>query len=205
LNLEVILPNGNRSRELIRIRIEGIPLGFGLLSDEHGKRNAALRGSTRLDHRIGDCRALGEGRGSETLGDGGGQKTVVLLRFIGESEEGEEKERAKDDRPSIELKQNVRIPVKQHHRDLDDTGIVEVGISPGDPRKNLGTGGVRDHQHKGNWDGHGDVDGGQNDETPVAVVSQHATGGGEISELFSPVHKGTDSEKPIGGRDKADN
>ena len=52
LNLEVILADGDRGRELIRVRIEGVPLGFSLFGDEHGERNAALGGSTRLDHTV---------------------------------------------------------------------------------------------------------------------------------------------------------
>ena len=124
MNLEVVLANGDRSRELVRlVRIEGIPLGLNLLGDEHGERNARLRASTRLDHtvkgmdqhlfgsemkrgmniRIGDGRGLGESSDSETLGDGGSQKAVVLLRLLSEPEETEEDERAKDGSPSSGL------------------------------------------------------------------------------------------------------
>lgn len=57
----------------------------------------------RISIRIGGCRALGESGESETLGDGGGQKTVILLRLISESEESEEDKRGNDGSPSTEL------------------------------------------------------------------------------------------------------
>jgi hypothetical protein len=53
MNLVVTLVNGDRGRELIRVRIEGIPLGFGLFSDEYGERNTGvLRRSPRLDRTV---------------------------------------------------------------------------------------------------------------------------------------------------------
>ena len=150
----------------------------------------------RIDIRIGDRRALGGGGGSETLGDGGGPKAVVLLRLIGESKESEEAERAKDGSPSIELKRNdgSHILLKHHRRELEDTGIPPVGISPGDPWTNLGQTGVRDNRPDGKWESEDEIDGSQNDETPVAVVSKRAIGRDEILELLSPLYERTDSE-----------
>ena len=40
LNLEVVLVDRDRSRQLIGERIEGIPLGIGFVGDEDGERNA---------------------------------------------------------------------------------------------------------------------------------------------------------------------
>lgn len=54
----------------------------------------------KMDIRIGDGRALGEGGVSKTLSNGGGQKTVVLLCLVSEPEETEEDEGAEDRGPS---------------------------------------------------------------------------------------------------------
>ena len=57
-----------------------------------------------MNIRVGDGRGLGESSVSETLGDGGSNEAVVLLRLISESEESEEDKRAKDGSPSSGLK-----------------------------------------------------------------------------------------------------
>ena len=143
--------------------------------------------------RIGDCRALCERGESETLGNGGGKETVILPGLIGEPKESEEGERAKDASPSIQLKRNDLILSENLHRDLEDTGVPPVGVGPGDPWINASTG-ILDDSPSGQWDGNGEINGGQNDETPVAVESHHAGGGDKILELLSPLHEGTDGE-----------
>jgi len=203
LNLEVVLVDADRGRELIRERIEGIPLGFDLLSDENRDRSAAIRAGTGLDHRVGAGHALGESGVSETLGDGGSQEAVVLFRLIGKSEETEEDERANDVGPSNALKRNDCVLAVHNPRELEDTGVSPVGVSPGDPRANPQHS-VRDNIPNSQWDGNDEIDGSQSDETPVAAVSQVAVVGDEISELLSPPNERTDGEEPIGSRDKTD-
>jgi hypothetical protein len=149
-----------------------------------------------MNIRIGDGRGLGESSESETLGDGGSQKTVVLLRLISESEETEKDECAKDGSPSSGLKRNCddRSLVHQDPGVLEDTGVSPVGISPGDPWANITPHAVRDDTPSGQRYGETKVDGSQNNETPVTAVSHVASGGDEIPELLPPLHEGVDGE-----------
>jgi len=147
-----------------------------------------------INIRIGDGRALCESGGSETLGDGGRKETVILLRLVGEPKESEEEERAKDGTPSNCLELGDLIRGENLRRELEDAGVSPVGISPRDPRINRRGSGVPDDSPSGKWDGKGEIAGSQNDETPVAVESQHAGGGDKIPELLSPLHEGTDGE-----------
>ena len=144
--------------------------------------------------RIGDCRALCERGESETLVDGGGKETVILPGLIGEPKESEEAERAKDGRPSIYLKPSDLLRVENLRRDLEDAGVPPVGVGPGNPWINVLKRGIRNENPNGQWDGNGEINGSQNDETPVAVESHHAGGGDKILELLSPLHEGTDGE-----------
>ena len=146
-----------------------------------------------INIRIGDCRALCECGESKTLVDGGGKETVILPGLIGKPKESEEEERANDGTPSIYLKPSDIMLAENLRRDLEDTGVPPVGVGPGDPWKNVNRG-IRDESPSGQWDGNGEINGGQNDETPVAVESHHASGGDKILELLSPLHEGTDGE-----------
>ena len=210
------MDRARQAREIVRGRIEGIRLGFGILLDEYGRRSAALRSSTRPDHtvkrlcqymfgsemkrginiRIGDGRTLSGGGGSETPGDGVSQEAVVLLCFVRESEEEEEDEGAKDGGPSSGLKPDDanRIQVQQDSGVLVDMGVFRVGVSPGDPRAHLAQPQVVDDSPSGQWDGEDKIEGSQNGETAVAVVNQVAFGGEEIPDLLSPPPESTDGE-----------
>jgi len=149
-----------------------------------------------MNARIGVGRALGKSGVSETLGDGRSQKTVVLLRFISESEETEEDERGNDNSPSFHLIRigHSRTLAVHDPRVLEDTGKSPVGVSPGDPRANIAPHSVHDDNAKGHRNGKDEIDGSQGSETPVTAVSQVAVGGDKILELLSPPHERTDGE-----------
>ena len=85
--------------------------------------------------RIQDGRTLSERGVPETLGDGGSQKTVVLPRLLGESEETEKDERAKDSSPSSELEYGGVTRLQGQHGPgyLNDMRVIPVGVSPRDP------------------------------------------------------------------------
>ena len=146
--------------------------------------------------RIGDGRTLSGSGGSETPGDGVSQEAVVLLCFVGESEEEEEDEGAKDGRPSSGLKSSDgnRTQVQQDSGELVDMGVSPVGVSPGDPWAHLALQQAADDSPGGQWNGEDKIEGSQNGETAVAVVSQVVFGGEEISDLLSPPREGTDGE-----------
>jgi len=202
MNPEIVLANEDRRRELIW---ERVPLQFGLLGDEHRKGNASLRARTRLDQRAGHGPGLGEGCVSETFGDGGSQKTVVLQRLISESEEAKEDQGADDSRPSSDLERvnEGRVLVQQNPGDLEDAGVSGMGVSPGDPWVNTG-GDADDDGPNGNWNGEGEIDGGQSNETPIAAVSQVGIGADEILELLPPDHEGADGEGSVACRDNSE-
>ena len=148
-----------------------------------------------MNTRIGAGRALGEGGVSETLGDGGSQEPVVLPRLVSESEEAEEDESGNDAIPTRNLQDNdrERILAVQGPRELEDTRVPPVGVSPGDPRMSPQRS-VRSEHPNVQWDGEGEIDTSQSNETPVAAVSQVAVGSDKISELLSPPHERTDGE-----------
>lgn len=85
-----------------------------------------------INIRIGGGRTLGESCESQTLGDSGSPETVVLLRFVSESEESEQGERAIDGKPSVRLKPSDKswILVYRDSGDLEDAGVSPVGVSP---------------------------------------------------------------------------
>ena len=85
-------------------------------------RSGIKRGN---DIRVRDGPALGESGISQTLGDSGSQKPVVLHCLIGKSEESEEQECAKNSSPSIDLKRSdeSRVLVQQDPRDLEDARV----------------------------------------------------------------------------------
>ena len=137
-----------------------------------------------MNARIGADRTLGESGVSETLGDGRSQNAIVLLRLISESEESEEDERGNDGTPSGNLTRRGKNRILTVHdpRDLEDTGISPVGVSPGDPRANVRHS-VEDDNVKAHRDGKDEIEGSQGNETPVAAVRQVAVGGDEILKL----------------------
>ena len=216
LRLEVVIANDDRSRELVRVRIERIPLGFDMLGDEHGKRNTSLGAGSRLDHtvkridqhmrgsemkrginvRVGDGRALGEGGVTQTLGNGGRQEAVVLLCLISEPEEAEEHERAEDSSPSSGLEREAGdgVLVQQNLGKLEDARVSPVGISPGYPRSNVTPQDVSNDGPDGEGNGETEIDRGQSDKAPVTAVRQVGVGGDEIPELLSPLHERVNGE-----------
>ena len=149
----------------------------------------------RSDIRVGHGHALGERGVSKTLGDGGSQKTVVLHRLVGKSEETEKDERANDSSPSSDFERVDDIqPLLQHDPgELEDAGVSRVGVSPGDPRGNTRRD-AQDDNSDGYGDGEAEIDGSQSDETPVATVRQIYIGADEIVELLPPLHKSADGE-----------
>ena len=182
LKLEVVLVEDDRSRELVREGIEGIPLCSGIVSDEDWERNTGLRTKTRLDHtveridqdmggsemnreiniRVGDGRALGERGVSKTLGNGGSQEAIVLPRLISEPEEAEEDESAKDGGPSgglISINQ-IRVQVQYDPGDLVNTRIVRVYVFPGDVWCDWAHDEVVNDNPSGQGDGKAEINGG---------------------------------------------
>ena len=122
------------------------------MSDEHRKRD---EGEETYESEI----AAVSLKASETLGDGGSPKAVVLLRLISESEESEEDKCAKDDSPSIDLKHVVaKLPVYQDPWNLVDTIVFPVRISPGDPWVNLVPRSVNNGSPNAYRDGETEVD-----------------------------------------------
>ena len=112
--------------------------------------------------RIEDGRTFGGSGVSETACNGVSQEAVVLLCFIRETEETEEDERAEDGSPSSDLKPNDvnQVLVQHYPRDLEDTGISRMGVSPGDPwvypaAPHQGF----DDRPSSQWDGKGEIEG----------------------------------------------
>ena len=147
-----------------------------------------------INIRIGDGRALGEGGVAETLGNGGSQKTIVLLSLISEPEETEEDECAEDGGPSGGLERiHYRRVFRQHDPGvLEDARVSPVCVFPRNVRVNGVQGCVHDDVPNCQREGEAEINRGQSDETPVTAVSQIGVGGNEVLELFSPPHKGSD-------------
>ena len=148
------------------------------------------------DIRSGDGRGFGESGVPQTFGDGGSHETVVLPRLVGEPEETEEDDDAKDGGPSGGLEQVDKDwgLVHDDPGELEDTRVSPVGISPGDPRANLRNSGICDDSPDGNGDGDAKIEGSQSDETPVPAVGQIGVGTDEIPELLASPHEGADGE-----------
>lgn len=68
-----------------------------------------------------------------------------------------------------------------------------MGVSPGDPWGNA-RGDADDDCPDGDGDGEAEIDGGQSDETQVAVVGQVAIGADEVLKLLPPDYEGADGE-----------
>jgi hypothetical protein len=118
-----------------------------------------------MNVRIGDGRALGECGVSETLGNGGGQKAIVLLSLISEAEEAEKDERAEDGGPSggLERIDYSRVPHQRDPRVLEDTRIAQVRVFPRNVWVHGAHGGVDDDVPNGQGDGEAEIDGRQGD------------------------------------------
>jgi len=127
----------------------------------------------------------------------------VLLRLISEPEETEEDDDAKDGGPSSGFEQVDEGwgLVHDDPGELEDTLVPPVGISPRDPRADLGNRGVRGDSPNGDGDGDTKVERGQSNEAPVPAVGQIGIGSDEILELLAPLHEGLDGEEPVPRRD----
>ena len=149
-----------------------------------------------INVRAGDRRGLGESGVSETLGDGGSQETVMLLRLIGESEESEEEDSTNDRSPTLNLQWGgtKRSQVDEGPRELEDAGVSPVGVIPRDPWTDHTPHGVCDNIPGCKREGEAKIGGSQSDEAPVAAVSHVASGSKDIPELLSPLQEDTDCE-----------
>ena len=139
-------------------------------------------------------RRLTRGRESTWESEEPHPQAVVLPCLIGESEESEENKCTKNGTPPSGLSQVDDSRVDQDPWVLADNRVPPVGVSPGDPWVNIQHRTVNDYSPKGHRDGETEVGGSQDDETPVAAVSNVRVGSDEIPELLSPPHEGADGE-----------
>ena len=84
--------------------------------------------------------------------------------------------------------------VQHDRRELKDTGVSPVCVSPGDPWAHLAPHDVSDDTPNSQWEGKPENEDSQKGETPVAVVSRVAFGCGKTSDMLSFLHEDTNGE-----------
>ena len=157
---------------------KNLHLAEGVVRESRLRSVCSVLGNLRdLIHRKIRSRGLarrrigGDPLASQTLSNGGSQEAVVLHRFVSESEETKEDERAKDGTPLCDRKLSgqKRDLVECDSGEPIDMRVFRMGVIPGDPSVNARPG-VHDNNGSGQGDGETEINGGQSDETPVTAA-----------------------------------